>query len=288
MSPASARGPSAPGTTLRLEHWIYGSAPEVGYSVRAQSADLNLSFYARRLDGIYTPLAGESLHDTEATVDVLMVQPASSGNELLVSLIGPGPVDEEYRRRTFINHTAVVPLEPLQSGRLGFDEVDRSIRAFDAAAGPVTGTIEPLTVSLKDPPGPLVTASPGIGRFLSFASAETLLTRTLQEPDGRTLVLCRDTTPAIRRLTLMRMLEVFQLACRLPFVPAISDNPAGPVAARFQLVVAPRAFRTDNSWALLDNALDAPTLPRVPDETPRYATLAGCYRSAADPGSPGA
>lgn len=283
MSPATAHAPPPSGPTLALEHWTYGSAPEVGYSVLAQSADLNLSFYARRLDGIYTPLAGESLHGDETAVDVLMVHPASGGQELLVSLIREGPPDEEYRRRTFVNHTAVVPTGPLLSGRLGFDEIDRAIRAFDTSA---RGTLDPLPVVLRDPPGDPVVRSPGIGRFLSLPSAETLLSRTLQEPDGRTLVLCRDTTPAVRRLTLMRILEVMNLACRLPFVSSISDNPAGPVAARFQLVVAARAFRTDNTWALLDNALDAATLPRVPEELARYATLAQCYRTPGDPVPP--
>jgi hypothetical protein len=55
------------------------------------------------------------------------------------------------------------------------------------------------------------------------------------------------------------------------------------VASRFQWAVAARAFRTDSSWALLDNALDAPTLPRVPEEVARYATLAECYRNATGP-----
>ncbi len=131
-----------------------------------------------------------------------------------------------------------------------------------------------------------MTGPPGIGRFLSLPSAETFLTRSLQTPDGRTLVLCRDTTPGIRRLTLMRILEVMHLACRLPFVSAISDNPAGPVATRFQLVVAARAFRTDNTWALLDNALDAATLPRIPEEAARYTTLSECFRTTSASSSP--
>jgi hypothetical protein len=288
MSPDPASGPPASGPALRLQHWIYGSAPEVGYTVLAQSADLNLSFYARRLDGIYTPLAGESLHGDQTEVDVLMVHPASSGNELLVSLIGPGPVDEEYRRRTFINHTAVVPTDPLRTGRLGFDAIDRAIRGFDRGTPPTAAALEPLSVPLTDPSGPPIPPAVGIGRYLSLASAETLLTRSLGEPDGRTLVLCRDTTPTIRRLTMMRILELLNVACGVPFVSSISDNPAGPVASRFQLVVAARAFRTDNTWALLDNALDSPSLPRVPNGTGQYEALADCYRTAADATSTGA
>ena len=287
MTPGAAQGATAPGGTLRLEHWLYGSVPEVGYSVRAQSAGLNLSFYARRLDGIYTPLTGESLHGDDGAVDVLMVHPASSGAELLVSLIGPGPLDEEYRRRTFVTHTAVVPTDALLDGRLGLDEVDRAIREFDVTPVPASGAIDPLIVRVTDSSGPPASPTPGIGRFLSFASAETLLTRCLKEPDGRTLVLCRDATPTVRRLTLMRIVEVFNLVCQLPFVSALSDSPAGPVASRFQWAVAARAFRTDSSWALLDNALDAPTLPRVPDEVLRYEKLTECYRTGTDPTSSG-
>jgi hypothetical protein len=286
MSSGAAATAPTPAGGVRLDHWIYGSAPEVGYSVRAQSADLNLSFYARRLDGIYTPLTGESVHGDDTVVDVLMVHPASSGAELLFSLIGPGPVDEEYRRRTFVNHTAVVPVDLLRGGRLGFDDIDRAIRAFDAASPAAAGTIEPLAVPVRDPAGPSAMGVPGIGRFLSPAAAETLLTRSLQDPDARTLVLCRDTTPVIRRQTVMRILEVLNLGCGLPFVSSISDNPAGPVASRFQWVVAPRAFRTDNTWALVDNALETAALPRLPDQGSAYATLSQAYRTG--PTTPGA
>ena len=41
---------------------------------------------------------------------------------------------------------------------------------------------------------------------------------TEREPDGRTLVLCRDTTPTTRRLTLMRILGVLNLDFFLLFL----------------------------------------------------------------------
>ena len=280
--PAAPAAPDAP--ALTLEHWIYGSVPEVGYTVRGQSAGLNLSFYARRLEGIYTPLAGESLHGDQVVVNVMMVHPASSGSELLVSRIGPGPVDEEYRRRTFVNHTAVVPTAAVKGGQLSLEENDRAIREYDGRQPDASGALDPLTVRRSDSTGGPTTPGAGIGRYLTPGSAETLLTRTLQEPDGRTLVLCRDSTADVRRATLIRILEALCLSCGLPFVSSLSDNPGGPVASRFQLVVAPRAFRTDNTWAFLDNALDAPTLPRIPEAQALYDALARCFQGAA--GSP--
>jgi len=283
MSAGPEIAPTTSGPTLKLEHWIFGSAPGVGYSVLAKSEDLNLSFYARRLDGIYTPLSGENLHGDETVVDVLMTHPASSGNELLFSLIGPGPLDEEFRRRTFVNHTAVVPVSALKSGRLGFEDVERAIRAYDAAPPPPGAPVRPLTVPVRALAGPPTWAGNGIAKYLSEASAETLLTRLMKEPEGRTLILSRDTGPADRRRMLTKVLEACALACGLPFVSAMSDAPALPVAARFQLVVSARAFRTDNSWALLDNALEAPSLPRVDNEDARYAALSRCFQ--ADPGS---
>jgi len=267
--------PAAAVPALSLEHWIYGSVPEVGYSVRAQSAELNLSFYARRLDGIYTPIAGENLHGEDTVVDVAMVHPTGSGNELLYSLIRPGPRDAEYQRRTFVNHTAVVPLAPLRAGTVGFEDIDRAIRAFDQTRGDAVGSLDPLPVTA----GTGARAAPGIGldRFVTRASAETLLSRVLQDPEARTLVLCRDSAPEVRRRTMVKLLELLALGCGLPVLPSLSDMPGLPVANRFQLVVSARAFRTDNSWALLDNALDAPSLPRVKDQDAAYASLTACF-----------
>jgi hypothetical protein len=270
-------GPPAPWT---LQHWIYGSVPEIGYSVRARSADLNLSFYARRLEGIYTPIAGENLHGEDVVVDVVMAHPTSAGNELLYSLIRPGPPDAEYQRRTFVNHTAVVPVAALRSGALTFDGVEAAMRSFDQTPAGASGIIDPLSVSRIEDPATRTLPGSGIDRYLSRASAETLLTRSLQEPGGRTLVMARETTPAVRHQTLVKVLEALSIACSLPFVSSLSDTPGGPVADRFQLVIAARAFRTDGSWALLDNALDDPSLPRAKGQEAAYDALAACYADA--------
>jgi hypothetical protein len=270
-------------TVARLQHWIFGSAPGTGYGVVAQTPDLNLGFYAKRLDGIYTPLTGENLHGDEAVVDVLMAHPASSGTELLLSWIGPGPTEEEFHRRTFVNHTVVAPVAPLRDGRLGFAAIEEAVRTFDRSRVRPTGSLEPLVVPLVAGRGPGGWAETGVRRYLSNASAETLLTRMLTAPDDATLVLSRQSSPAERRETLYRILETFHLACGLPFVSSLSDAPALPVVSRFQLVVAARAIRTDGSWALLDNTLESPTLPRVVGQESRYAALDRCYGTGSDP-----
>ncbi|MCI4367414.1 MAG: hypothetical protein L3K08_06650 [Thermoplasmata archaeon] len=274
--------PATPGSPApwKLQHWIYGSVPEIGYSVRARSADLNLSFYARPLEGIYTPIAGENLHGDDVVVDVVMAHPTSGGNELLYSLIRPGPPDAEYQRRTFLNHTVVLPVAALRSGALTFDGVESAMRSFDPAHAGASGVVEPLAVPRIEDPTARTPPGRGIDRYLSRASAETLLTRSLQEPEGRTLVMARETTPVVRHQTLVKMLEVLSIACSLPFVSSLSDTPGGPVADRFQLVIAARAFRTDGSWALLDNALDAPSLPRAKGQAAAYDALAACYSDA--------
>lgn len=279
--PAGASAP--PGARLRLEHWVFGAAPEVGYSVRARSAELNLALYSKRLDGLYAPLRGEALHNPKEPVDALMVQPTGAGEELLLTFIGPGPPDEIAQRPTIASHTVVLPVASLRSGALGFEAVERAVRDFDRTHPEPLGTIDSLEVPLREPaarPRP----GAGIARHLSRASAETLLTRWLSQPEGRTLILCRDTTTSQRRQALYRILETLPLACRVPFLPSLTEIPSGSFVDRFQLVVSARAFRTDNTWVLLDCALESPTLARLDGEEERYAALAGCYAPATGAG----
>src|SRR5271170_288124 len=160
---------SAPPVTFALQHWVYGSVPEVGYSVRAQSPGVNLSFYARRLEGIYTPISGENLHGEDSIVDVAMVHPTGSGTELLFSIIGPGPPDAEYKRRTFVNHTAVVPVDALSSGELDFGSVEEAIRGYDRQHANAEGTVDALAVPAHGTEGPRTLPGRGIERYLTRA-----------------------------------------------------------------------------------------------------------------------
>jgi len=268
------------GSNVSLQHWLFGSSPETGYGVRARSPGLNLSMYERLLDGIYAPLAGATLHGDAGPVDALMVHSANAATELLFSLISDGPPDA-FGRKTFQSHTAVLPIELLQSGRLGFPDVERALRSSDPSSAGPSGILDPIVVSLNDRPDAEAQLGLGIGRFISRAAVETLVTRLIQDPGARTLVLCRDSSQSDRRLTLLKIIEVLNFVCHLPVVSSLSDQPAGGVLNRFQLVVAARAFRADNSWVLLENALETPALPRLPVAEERYLAMERCFRTAA-------
>ena len=112
---------------------------------------------------------------------------------------------------------------------------------------------------------------------MTRAAAETLLSRFLAEPESRTLLLARDTAPFDRRKGLTALTEALHLVCEIPFVTSISDGPTAAQLNRFQLVVSPRGLRADNTWAILDSTLDAPTLPRVDDQAARYDRLLSCF-----------
>ncbi|HXY47294.1 MAG TPA: hypothetical protein VEK13_05310 [Thermoplasmata archaeon] len=282
MAAGPDRSAPAAASTVPLQHWVFGSSPEVGYGIKAKSPDLNLSMYDRRLDGIYAPLTGATLHGETGPLDVLMTHSANSATELLFSLITPGP-DDSFGRKTYINHTAVLPLEPLQKGRLWFADVESAIRRFDASHAEDLGPVDPLTVAVHDELEAQDRVGAGIGRYLSRASAETLLTRMASDADARTLVLCRDSSPAERRATLLKIIEALNLACKIPIVSGLSDIPTGSAQARFQLVISARAFRADSTWALLDNALETPSLPRLEDPQGRYAALDRCYQAKVEP-----
>jgi hypothetical protein len=274
-TPPTTPSPSLEGGTA-LEHWIWGSVPDRGYSVRAQSAGLNLGFYAPRLEGHYTPIRGDTVEANGPNVDLVMIHPASSGTELLYSVIGPGP-DDDRGRMTFANHTAVLPVRALRDGSLRFEGVDTAIRAFDRDHPEPIDSLPVLSVP-RPPDGPGLGQE--IGRFVTRAAAETLLSRLLTAPESRTLLLARETPPADRRRALTQLTEALHLVCDLPFVTSISDGPTAAQLNRFQLVVAPRGLRADNTWAILDSTLDAPTLPRVEDEGPRYDRLLACFGPA--------
>ena len=269
-------------SNVSLEHWLFGSGPETGYGVQARSPGLNLSMYERLLEGIYAPLAGATLHGDAGPVDALMAHSANAATELLLSLISDGPPDA-FGRKTFQSHTAVLPIELLQQGRLVLSDVEQALRSFNPASVGPSGILDPIVVPRNDRPDAEAQLGVGIGRFISRASVETLLTRLIQDPGARTLVLCRDSSQSDRRLTLLKIIEVLSFVCNLPIVSSLSDQPAGGVLNRFQLVVAARAFRADNSWVLLENALEIPALPRIPADAQRYLAMERCFRTTAAP-----
>ena len=141
--PTTSPGPGDRATVL--EHWIWGSVPDRGYSIRAQSAGLNLGFYTPRLEGHYTPIRGDTVESSGPNIDIAMIHPASSGTELLYSVLGPGP-DDERGRMTFANHTAVLPVRALRDRTLTLADVDAAIRAFDHEHPEPIDQIPTLTV----------------------------------------------------------------------------------------------------------------------------------------------
>jgi hypothetical protein len=265
--------PAGGGGTIRLEHWIYGVTPGRGYGVKAQSAGLNLSFYAPRLEGHHTPIRGETVQANDGKVDVVMVHPVDSGNELLYSVVGPGPPDE-LGRPTYANHTAIIPVASLLSRQISLDGIDEAIRRFDASEPDALGEMVQLSPSSARTDTPLGT---GIEKSITRASAETLLSRLLSDPDSRTLLLARDSTASDRRRFLIRLVESLNLTAGVPLLPAISDGPSTSQLRHFQVVISPRGLRADNAWVLLDCAIERPSLPRVEGEATRYQRLLGCF-----------
>ena len=265
----------APPSSIQLDHWIYGVTPGKGYDIKAVSRGLNLSFYEERIHGFYTPIRGESLQDGK--VSLVMVHPAPSLQEVLLSVVGRGP-DDEMGRPTFMNHTAIAPLPALKNGTLTFESLEQAIRDFDTRLPNVVGDADPLPVVLR-PPAPLEDLASGLRRCLTFAAAETLVTRLQTVPSGRTLLLMRNSTPEQRIRALRLLLTVINLACGLPWFSSMSDAPTASALDHFQLVISARGVRADNTWTLLDSGLDRPALPRPGGQDALYGTLERCFRS---------
>lgn len=259
-------------STLSVEHWVYGVTPGKGYDTKSTSRGLNLAFYDEPLQGHYTPIRGESLQT--GGVDALMVHPAPTGLELLLSVVGPGPPDE-LGRPTFANHTAVLPLDPVRAGTLRLEDAEAAVRDFDRRLPSAVGMIDPLTIPLREAVAP-VTLAKGLKQCLTPAALESLATRLLVEPSGRTLILCRESTSETRNRTLRLLVAALNLAGGLPLVRAMSDAPTSSALDAFQVVISPRGVRADNTWTLLDSALDRVVLPRAGGQDRLYATLSAC------------
>jgi len=265
---------AAPGETIRFHHWTYGVTPGEGYGIKAHSAGLNIALFEASLRGRYTPIRGETVQDAGG-VNSRMLHPASSGEDILVSRLTKGPPDE-LGRPTFQNHLAVVPREALASVRVTLKGVDDAIAEFDLRNGNLAGETAPLDV----PPAPAGwRLGEGLRMNVSRAALETLATRRMAEPEGRTLLLCRDTPPAIRNEVLYRVIELldFQLGLE-PFV-AMSDAPTASALNAFNLVVGPRGVRGDNSWAIIESSLEAAVLPRVAKAPDVYEAIEKSYQA---------
>src|SRR3972149_4551457 len=120
MSAMPDAGPgvaSANAEVTAVDHWIYGVVQGEGYTVKAVSKGLNASFYDSYLRGHYTPIRPAAVQSGRENVDLQMIHPVRSGEEMLLSRVSRGRPDEAGGP-TFVNHTAVVPTELLRSGRV--------------------------------------------------------------------------------------------------------------------------------------------------------------------------
>lgn len=265
---------------LELDHWIYGVIPGVGYTTKAVSRGLDAGLYDPYLRGHYTPIRAATAQTAETQVDLHMIHPVQSGQEVLASRISRGGPDEAGRP-TFTNHTVVVPTNALRSGRLTLDIVYRTVEEYEKEGASFTGEVGLLRVPARSDEGGADLGS-GIHKHLTLPALETLATRMMAEPSGRTLLLCRNTTPAARNTTLHLIVELLSWSCGLPVCTAISDAPRASALNFFNLVIATRGVRSDSSWVILESALAENVLPRVSGRDDVYQTIAAMFRQSKD------
>lgn len=256
--------------TVRLHHWIYGVTPGIGYGSKGASRGLNTSLYESKLKGHLTPIRGEAVQG-DGSVDMRMFHPVGAGEEVLLSVLGKGPRDEEGRP-TFQNHSVVAPTALLKEGRVSLARLDQAVRDFDAANASAAGALELLEVPLNPPDSPHPLGK-GIRQHMNRAAVETLATRRMADSYGRTLILCRGSVPPQRNTVLFLLIELLNLKCGVPLFTASSDAPTTPTLNFFNLIVAGRGVRADNSWVLLDAALEKPALGKIPARAEVYKRI---------------
>ena len=264
-----------------FDHWIYAVVPQVGYTTKAMSRAFDAGLYDPYLRGHYTPIRGAATQDIDGEVDLRMIHPVHTGRDMLLSRITRG-VPDEAGRPTFGNHTAVVPLDLLRSGKVSMDAVFKAMAAFDAKDPGAQGEIDLLKVPVRSEEEGPYRFGDGISKHLTFAALETLATRFMRDAASRTLLLCRNSTADARNDTLVRIVELLTLKCGVPLFPSISEAPRSSALNHFQLVIAQRGVRADASWAILESALTEHVLPRVPDRDQIYRTLSAAIRHPAD------
>jgi hypothetical protein len=276
MAATKTEQESQEGEIAEVDHWVYGVIPGTGYTTKCISRGLNVSLYDAALQGHYTPIRPAAVQNATDTLDLQMIHPVVSGHEMLLSHVGPG-VTDEAGRPTFVNHTAVLPVDLLRSGRVTMEAVFAAMQKFEVDAPGAIGETDLLRIPTLPAPPDGSSFGAGVHRNLSFAALETLTTRMIDDPNSRTLLLCRNSTPEGRIQTMHLIVELLNWACGLQLFTAISDAPTASSMNYFNLVVSPRGVRADTSWALLESTLAQATLRRSPNRESVYETLASAF-----------
>ncbi len=265
-----------PPTTIPLEHWIYGASHEKGYGTKAESHGLNGPLYTRYLEGRFTPVRVEKTANGGTVIDARMIHPAPANDEVLLSILGRGVADE-YNRPTIANHTVVIPGSALRSGVVTLFDVDAAVLEYDRRTPKASGRIDPIVVKTRPPDHPREVAGVGLRRLITRAAVDTLVSRFLTDQQGRTLVLCRNSTNQYRNELLYRLVELLHAGGEIPLFPAISDAPTLSAMNHFRLAISSRGVRADGSWTLLDASIDQPALPPVRGKNPVYGRIAEAF-----------
>jgi len=282
----SAMPDAEPGVTsanvevTAVDHWIYGVVQGEGYTVKAVSKGLNASFYDSYLRGHYTPIRPAAVQSSGDVIDLQMIHPVRSGEEMLLSRVSRGLADEAGRP-TFVNHTAVVPTDLFRSGSVTLEGVYEVLGKFVDPGGGSNMAMAPLEVPVR-PETDRPPHGSGIHRYLTLPALETLATRAMADARNRTLLLCRDSTADNRNRTLYKIIELLNWGCGLPVFPAISDAPTASALNFYNFVVAARGVRSDSTWAIMESTLNAVALPRVNDRDQVYAHIAATFRQSKD------
>lgn len=281
MVPPNPAGASGDSETAQLDHWIYAVVPNVGYTTKAMSRSFDAGLFDPYLRGHYTPIRAAAAQEVDGEIDLRMITPVKTGRELLLSSITRG-IPDEAGRPTFTNHTVVARMDLLKSGRVTLDGIYHAMAAFDRKHPGAEGQIDLLPVALRPESEGAPPWGAGIHKHMTFAALETLATRFMKDATSRTLLLCRNTTAEARNATLTSIVELFAFKCGLPIFPSISDAPRASALNHFNLVIAQRGVRADQTWAILESALVEHVLPRVLDREEVYRALNAAVRQAAE------
>jgi hypothetical protein len=264
------------GESRLLEHWIYGASPEKGYGTKAESHALNGPLYARYLGSHFTPVRVEKTTSGLTVIDARMIHPAPANDEVLLSVLGRGVADE-YNRPTIANHTVVLPGPELRSGRLTFALAEAAAAEFDRRSPKASGKVDPLPVRLRSIEEARESPGSGIRKLITKAAVDTLVSRFLHDPQGRTLILCRGSTHEYRNELLYKLVELVSSGGEIPLFPAISDAPTLSAMNHFRLAISSRGVRADGTWTLLDASIDRPALGPVRGRVPVYSRVAEAF-----------
>src|SRR2546425_873012 len=275
-----ARG-TADGNAARFDHWVYGVVPGVGYTSKAFSRGLDAGLYDQYLGGHYTPIRAAAAQTMDAAIDLRMIHPIRTGREILVSRVTRGPLDEAGRP-TFTNHTLVATTELLRTGRGSLDAAFGALEGVEKRGPDAQGGVTPPDVHLRSDTEAHPPFGSGIHRHLTFPALETLATRIMTDANSRTLMLCRNTPPEARNVTLNLAYELLAWGCGLPPLTAISDAPRASALNFFNLVISPRGVRSDSTWAILESALAESVLPRAAERDEVYQVLMAAMRQSPD------